>query len=191
MNRRHHPVIRVLHWAVALMVLAALIMSTFVMSRMPDSDPEKLTASMRHMAVGLLICVGTLARLFYRRRTKRLPALSSGMAWADVLAAIVHRSLDILVLTMVVSGIAMALMSGLPRILLEGGAFPGEITGLSAFTIHATVAMVLAGVLALHIGGALFHQFILRDGLIGRMGFALPALRQRVGARLRRAVRMG
>jgi len=179
-SNRHHPVIRVLHWAVAFMVVAALAMSTFVMAKIPDQDPEKLAASLRHMSVGLLICLATLARLIYRRKTKRLPALSSGMAWADVLAAIVHRSLDVLVLSMVVSGIAMALMSGLPLIALHGGAFPAAINHMSAHTIHVVVANVLAGILVLHIGGALFHQFILRDGLLSRMMFDPRILLQRI-----------
>lgn len=179
-SSRHHPVIRVLHWAVAFMVVAALAMSTFVMAKIPDQDPEKLAASLRHMSVGLLICLATLARLFFRRRTKRLPALSSGMAWADVLAAIVHRSLDVLVLTMVVSGIVMAVMSGLPLIAIEGGAFPAALSSMTAHTIHVVVASVLAGILVLHIGGALFHQFILRDGLLSRMMFNPRAIVQRI-----------
>lgn len=170
-SSRHHPVIRVLHWAVAFMVVAALAMSTFVMARIPDQDPEKLAASLRHMSVGLLICLATLARLFFRRKTKRLPVLSSGMAWADALAAIVHRSLDVLVLTMVVSGIVMAIMSRLPWIAVQGGAFPAGLNDMTAHTIHVVVANVLAGILVLHAGGALFHQFILRDGLLSRMSF--------------------
>jgi cytochrome b561 len=170
-SNRHHPVIRVLHWAVALMVIAALAMSTFVMAKIPDQDPEKLAASLRHMSVGLLICLGTLARLFWRRRTRRLSALSSGMVWADRLAAVVHRSLDVLVLSMVVSGGLMAALSGLPRIALEGGAFPAALGSMTAHTVHVVVAAVLAAVLMLHIGGALFHQFILRDGLLSRMLF--------------------
>lgn len=190
-SHRHHPAIRVLHWAVAFMVIAALAMSTFVMAKIPDADPEKVAASMRHMSVGLLICIATLARLYWRRRTRRLPVLSSGMRWADVLAGLVHRSLDILVLAMIVSGIAMALISGLPLIALQGGSFPAELNTMSAHTVHVVVASVLAGVLVLHIGGALFHQFILRDGLLSRMLFdPLPALRRiaRAGmeARLRK-----
>ncbi|PLK50663.1 cytochrome b [Uliginosibacterium sp. TH139] len=176
---RHHLVIRVLHWAVALMVTAALVMSTFIMSQIPDDDPEKMASALRHMSVGVLICGGTLLRLFWRRRSKRLPGLSSGMGWADVLAGIVHRGLDLLVLTMIVSGAAMALQTGLPLMALRGEAFPAEIVSLFAFTVHVVGACVLSGALVLHIGGALFHQFILKDGLLSRMGFDLPQPQRR------------
>lgn len=176
---RHHFLIRVLHWAVAIMIIAALVMSTFIMSQIPDHDPEKMASALRHMSVGLLICVGTLARLFWRRRSKRLPGLSSGMGWADKLAGIVHRSLDLLVLTMIISGVAMALQTGLPLMALRGAAFPTEIVSLYAFTVHVVGACVLSGALFLHIGGALYHQFILKDGLLSRMGFDLPLPQRR------------
>lgn len=173
---RHSLAIRVLHWAVAFMVIAALVMSTFIMARIPDDDPEKMASALRHMSVGLLICLGTLARLFWRRRSKRLPALSSGMGWADVLAGIVHRGLDLLVLTMILSGAAMALQTGLPLLALRGEPFPSGLTTLYAFTVHRLGAWVLGGALLLHVGGALYHQFILKDGLLSRMGFDLPRL---------------
>lgn len=176
---RHPLPIRVLHWAVAVMVIAALVMSTFIMSRIPDDDPEKMASALRHMSVGLLICVGSLVRLVWRRRTRRLPSLSSGMPWADVLAGIVHRGLDVLVLTMIISGIAMAIQLGLPSMALRGEAFPPQIVSLFAFTVHVVGACVLSGALLLHIGGALYHQFILRDGLLSRMGFDLLLLERR------------
>ncbi|KAF7598273.1 MAG: cytochrome B [Candidatus Dactylopiibacterium carminicum] len=176
---RHHLAIRVLHWAVAVMVIAALAMSTFIMSQIPDEDPEKMASALRHMSVGLLICIGTLVRLFWRRRVKRLPSLSSGMPWADVLAGIVHRGLDVLVLTMIISGIAMAVQLRLPLMALRGEPFPSEIVSLFAFTVHVVGAFVLTGALLMHIGGALYHQFILKDGLLSRMGFDLPLNRPR------------
>jgi cytochrome b561 len=168
---RHHSSIRVLHWAVAGMVIAALVMSTFVMSKIPDSDPEKMAAALRHMAVGLLICAASVVRLFVRRKVTRPPSLSSGMAWADWLAGVVHRVLDVLVWVMIASGVAMAVISKLPILALTGGAFPSELNTMLAHTVHVAGATAIAGILVMHIGGALFHQFILRDGLITRMAF--------------------
>jgi cytochrome b561 len=46
--------------------------------------------------------------------------------------------------------------------------------------LHVFVARLLAAVLALHVAGAFYHQFILRDGLISRM--SLRAIRQLDGA---------
>jgi cytochrome b561 len=39
------------------------------------------------------------------------------------------------------------------------------------FQAHFWLAMLLTGFIVLHIGAALFHQFVQRDGLLRRMGF--------------------
>jgi cytochrome b561 len=37
--------------------------------------------------------------------------------------------------------------------------------------VHGIVAKLLMLAIALHIGAALYHQFVRRDGLLSRMGF--------------------
>lgn len=169
----HHPAIRLLHWLIAALVLAALLMSIFVMPRIADSDPEKLTALFRHMSTGGLIAVFAVLRLFFRRQTRRPPGLPSGMAWADRLAATMHPLLDALVLLMVCSGIGMAVVSGLPAIVFGGhGSLPARLDTLPLHSLHAFGARMLLAAIALHLGGALFHHFILKDRLLSRMGFS-------------------
>lgn len=85
-------------------------MSTLVMPGIRNDSPEKIDALRRHMSVGTLVFPLTLARLFVRRRTLRPDFLSSGMIWADWLARSVHRVFDLLILTMIGSGIGMALL---------------------------------------------------------------------------------
>lgn len=170
--QRYHPTICVLHWLLAAMIMAALIMSTFVMASIPDTDPAKISAILRHMSVGVLILVCTGLRLFTRKKTGRPATLPSGMPWADWLAGIVHRLLDMLVLVMIGSGIGMAIFSNLPKAILEGKSeLLANLDSLPWHTLHVAAARVLFGVLLLHVGGALYHQFILRDGLVTRMWF--------------------
>lgn len=165
--QRYHPAICVLHWLLAAMIMAALIMSTFVMASIPDTDPAKISAILRHMSVGVLILVCTGLRLFTRKKTGRPASLPSGMPWADWLAGVVHRLLDVLVLVMIGSGIGMAVLSGLPAIVWNGqGHLPADLPLLA---LHGFVAKLLFGVLVLHAGGALYHQLILKDGLLSRM----------------------
>ena len=171
---RHPPVIRILHWLVAAMIIAALVMSTFVMSKIPNADPEKMSALIRHMTVGMLILLLTSVRFFVRRKGKRLISLPSGMVWADCLASVVHRSLNVLVIVMVGSGMAVALLSGVPDIVWSGQVqMLGNYEELALFKLHKITALILFAVLALHAGGALYHQFLLRDGLMSRMWFSL------------------
>lgn len=162
--------IRALHWLVAGLIIAALIMSTLVMPSIRNDSPEKIDALRRHMSVGTLVFLLTLARLFVRRRTLRPDFLSSGMIWADWLARSVHRVLDLLILTMIGSGIGMALLGGLlPIIFGVNSVLPMNLETLPLHSLHRGIGFSLFGLLALHIGGALYHQLILRDGLIGRM----------------------
>ena len=174
-RKRHHPLIRVLHWLIASLIIAALVMSALVMSGIPDDSPEKIDALRRHMSAGGLAFVLTLLRFVMRRNAKRPSVLSSGIAWADWLTRAVHRLFDVLILVMIASGVGMALLADLPRVVFLGyGRLPADLNDLPLFAVHRYTAMALFALLVLHVGGALYHQFILRDGLLSRMGFSLP-----------------
>ena len=107
-RKRHHPLIRVLHWLVASLIIAALTMSALVMPLIPADSPELVDSLRRHMSAGLLVLVLTLLRFVMRRSAKKPPVLSSGMAWADWLARATHRVFDVLILLMIASGVGMA-----------------------------------------------------------------------------------
>ena len=174
-RKRHHPLIRVLHWLVAGLIIAALTMSALVMPHIPVDSPEMIAALRRHMSAGLLVCVLTLLRLVMRRNAKKPPALSSGMFWADWLARATHRAFDVLILTMIASGIGMAISGDLFPVVFEGiGHLPTNLDALPLHAIHRYTAITLFAFLVLHIGGALFHQLILRDHLLSRMAFGWP-----------------
>lgn len=172
---RHAPAVRALHWLLAGLIIAALVMSAFVMPGIRDDSPEKVDALRRHMAVGVFVLVLTFARLSVRRRVTRPASLSSGMIWADWLARLVHRIFDLLVLAMVASGISMAFLGGVfPAVFGLSAKLPASLDSLPLLAWHRGIGITLFVLLALHVGGALYHQLILRDGLIGRMmaGFA-------------------
>ena len=179
--RRHPRALRVLHWLIAALIIAALIFGTFIMARLPNSDPAKPFALLKHMLAGIAILGLSVARMIVRAKAPRLAPMSSGMAWADRIVPLVHRVFDALVLLMVGSGVVMALASGLPETVFLGrGALPERIDPVALHALHVFVARLLAAVLALHVAGAFYHQFILRDGLISRM--SLRAIRQLDGA---------
>ena len=171
-RKRHHPLIRILHWLIAFLIIAALMMSALVMPHIPSDSPEMIASLRRHMSTGLLVFFLTLLRFIMRRNSKRPPALSSGMVWADRLARMAHRLFDVMVLTMIASGIGMAWRGGLFPVVFNGiGHLPADLDALPWHTIHRYAAIVLFLLLLLHLGGALFHQVILRDRLLSRMGF--------------------
>ena len=174
---RHHPALRVLHWAIAALIIAALVLGTFVMARLPNSDPGKVFLLLKHMLAGALVLALTLLRWFIRPRTARPAPAPSGIDWADrLLMPLVHRIFDALIVLMIISGVTMALASGLPQIVFAGhGSLPESFDALPLHTLHVLVARVLAAFIALHVAGAFYHQFVLRDGLLSRMSLSLRA----------------
>lgn len=167
---RYSPLLRGLHWAIAAMIIAALAMSAFVMSHESYGSHQRAVSLLRHVSTGALVFLASLIRVFVRRG--RPSPLSSGMAWADSLATFTHRLLEVLVFVMVASGIGIVIQADLAPVLLSAHAtLPASLPLLPLRTLHVATACLLATALALHLCGALYHQFWLGDGLISRMGF--------------------
>jgi len=170
--KRYHPVLVVLHWLIAALVLLGLVMGTFGLSTLPNSAPEKIGALQGHMIAGGTVLFLTLLRLVVRRVTAHPPAASTGVALADRLAPLAHGALYLAVLAMVGSGVAMSIGAGLPAIVFGGqGSLPADFSHLAARSVHGVAAQVLIALVALHIAAALYHHLVRRDGLLSRMGF--------------------
>ena len=175
---RYHPLLVTLHWLLALLVTAALALGALVMVKIPNSDPMKIEALREHMMGGALIVTLMLTRLFVRTRTQHPRPASAGNPILDRLAWISHRLFYVAVLGMAGSGIFMALQTGLPSIVFGGdGVLPADFWVFPVRTVHYLISRLLVALIALHVAGALYHTFLLKDGLLRRMGFG-----KRVGA---------
>jgi cytochrome b561 len=80
-----------------------------------------------------------------------------------------HVALYLIVLLLAASGIATLVLSGAMPAIIAGTALPDFDTVLPR-AVHGLASKLLLVVLALHIGAALYHQFIRRDHLLARMG---------------------
>ena len=168
---RYHPILVVLHWILAFLIIAALGLGAVVMVKIPNTDPMKYEALRSHMLGGLAIVVLMLVRLIVRSRTQHPAAASTGSPGLDRLAKISHRVLYIAVFGMGVSGLIMALQTDLPHILFVGGNLPADFWIYPVRSIHYVFSRLLMLSIALHIAGAIYHTAILRDGLLKRMFF--------------------
>jgi cytochrome b561 len=169
---RYHPALVALHWALALLIIAALTLGAAVMAKMPNSDPMKIEALRSHMAGGVLILLLMLVRLVVRQTTTHPDRASTGSPTLDRLAWASHRMFYVAVVGMAGSGIVMALQTGLPSVVFgDGGALPTDFWAFPVRSVHYLVSRLLMGLIALHVAGALYHTLILRDGLLRRMLF--------------------
>lgn len=170
---RYHPALVALHWLLALMLVVALGMGTFFLKELPNASPDKVGALRGHMIVGLAIGSLMLVRLVTRMRTTLPAPATAGHALLDMLSRGVHIGLYLAVFAMAASGAAMALQAGLPDIVFfgNGAPLPGSFAHLLPRAVHGWMAKLIAALVALHVIGALFHQFRLKDRLMARMWF--------------------
>lgn len=159
-----------IHWISAVMI-AGLLISGVRASGM--ADPVAKAAVLRiHAPVGMAILALTLVRLGWWRVADRKPRDPAGLPRLQIVAAkAVHGLLYVAVLGLALSGIAMLVLSGAGDILF--GTAPGPLPDFWDFAPrygHAAMAWLMGALLLLHVGAALYHQFILRDRLFARMG---------------------
>lgn len=169
---RYQPLLVVMHWLLALMIPVALAGGALVLVRIPNTDPMKVEALGQHMAGGLLLLVLMLVRLIVRVRTTHPARASTGSSALDRTAWLSHRLFYVLILGQAGSGLLLALQAGLPSIVFGGqGALPADFWVFPVRSVHYVISRLLMMLIALHVAAALYHTFILRDGLLRRMWF--------------------
>ena len=167
---RYQPVLVALHWLLALMIIGLLCLGFFVLAKMPNSDPHKLDILVWHMTGGMFVLVLMIPRLIIRIWSARPAAAATGSPLLDRLAPIAHGALYVIVFLMIVTGWTTGwLISGVFQ--PNGPPLPDTFRVFPTFRAHAILAVLLAILIAGHIAAALYHQFVLKDGLLRRMWF--------------------
>jgi len=176
---RHHPALVVLHWLLAALLLLALAMGTFVLKEMPNAWPDKIGAVRGHMVVGIGIGAVMFVRLLVRWRSHSPAAALTGSKVLDRLGKVAHIGLYLLVFAMAASGMAIALQAGLPEIVFggNGAPLPESFAAYPARLVHGAVATLLLIQIGVHVAGAFYHQFVLKDRLLSRMAFGKRQVR--------------
>lgn len=165
-------VAKTFHW-----VMAGLIGAMFVLGTMAATwhmSPTKLRLFVWHKSTGILVLVLVVARIAWRLSGVR-PALPEAMSRLERrLAGLVHLLLYGLMVAIPISGWVINSAANLP--LKVYGLFrlpnlvgPSKAVQVMAETAHLTLIVVLALLLALHIGAALRHQYWLGDDTLRRM----------------------
>lgn len=172
MNRLDfNPVLRVVHWLMAAMVLAMLFIGVGMVSTAGPLYPVLLAL---HRPVGIAILLLVLIRLPLRLATGA-PALPSDMSPLEkVIAKGSHVLLYASMVAMPLIGWAM----------LSAGGYPVQVT--KAFTLpailphdlrlyallrgaHTMVAILFFALILAHLSAALMHGLIRRDGVLRSM----------------------
>ena len=169
---RYGTVAVTLHWLSALSIFALLGLG-FRASALTGS-PDKTLILTAHVTLGSVVLILTLFRIIWWAFADQKPKpLSDDPAWQQISGKAVHILFYVVILGMCASGIGMVALSGAGAIL-----FGGQTSPLPNFwdylprTPHGLGARFMLVLMALHIGAALYHHFIRKDGLIWRMWFS-------------------
>ena len=163
---------RILHWLTAVLVLTmipiGIVMSNFDLG----SNGDRLFDL--HRSMGAVLLPIMLVRLVYRW-TNPPPRLPDDLPAIQQLAAhLTHWGLYILLIAQPFIGwvatsayrapIVVFGLFELPPIWPVDQAFSGR-----AFALHRWIGFALAGLIAMHVGAALFHHLVRKDRILMRM----------------------
>lgn len=171
--KRYHPALVSLHWLLTVLIVVALLMGSNILSQIPNDNPEKLFALKLHMISGFIILTLMIVRVIVRKVTEKPPHADTGNAILNKAGIVAHYLLYLLVFGMVGSGMATAIIAGLPDIVFNnsGVALPEDFSHILPRLFHGVIAKVLFAMILLHLLATLYHQFVRKDGLLSRMWF--------------------
>ncbi len=160
----------IVHW----LTLALLIAAWFLGDSLADAtDDSKATLAgyITHIAAGAAILLLTVTRLLFRSQDGTPPAM--GLTAMDKVARGIHHALYTALFVLPVSGVLTLATSDAGKALLAGDAnlLPKKdgYEHVFAHGMHEQLVTVLIVLVAVHLLGAIKHQFITKDDLMSRM----------------------
>jgi cytochrome b561 len=157
--KRYHPLMVILHW-----LTFVLILSAGFLSESRGSSPISI-----HMILGSLLLVTMIARLVVRLTVKRPVWANTGNPFLNKLGELVHIGLYFFAFYILALGGIIASQRNLIGYVFGSGSVERVNASLRMF--HQLGWMAVIGLLLLHVGGAVYHQFIIKDNLLKRMWF--------------------
>ncbi|WP_286829694.1 MULTISPECIES: cytochrome b [Kordiimonas] len=161
-----------LHWLVALLMVGMSVVG-FIFADMPRGD-EKTELLTLHASFGLLLLAFMVVRLGVRMKGVRPRPLDPSATRLNALAHTVHRVLYLVIFLVIAAGMLTLMTVGWDVPFFGLFAVPTPFERDMALhhlfeEIHIYGWWVLAGLVALHLIGAMYHAFVLKDGTLRRM----------------------
>jgi cytochrome b561 len=170
---RYNGVARLLHWAMAVLVILMMVMGWWMSGL--EEGPVRSQSIRLHKSLGLCLWVLVLVRLYWRQRHPPPPLPASVAAFEVSVSGWVHQLLYGLLVLQPTLGYLSASFSGYPMrwfgLTLPGWGWKDPALNSLFSLLHEATGFVMAGLILLHAGASLWHGLILRDGVLSRMGF--------------------
>ncbi len=164
----------VLHWLAGALILF-LLAEGWAMAHAGFNAATTFDLYQLHKSFGFVVLALTAARLG-GRAAFTAPAAAPFALWEQRLAAFVQASLYVLTLAAILAGWLLVSTSPLPiptrffnLFVIPNIAGPNGALFARATLAHELLAYAIAGLVALHVAGALKHHWIDRDDALTRM----------------------
>ena len=161
-----------LHWLMAWLIIALYFVG-LGMGSLPVG-PERIQVVTWHKWLGVCVALLWFIRVAVRVTHTPPPLPAGSPAWQNTAAHAVHTLLYVLMIAIPVSGWLMSSAKGfnttffgwfdLPNLVEKDKALASNLKEL-----HSFLANLLMGLVVVHIGAALKHQFVDKDRLLERM----------------------
>jgi cytochrome b561 len=181
-RQRFNPLQRLLHWVIAVCILAMLFIGVGMVSTV---TPKFLPLIAIHKSLGMAILVLALIRLAVRLRYGA-PALPADLPEPMKLAAYVsHYALYALMIGMPLLGWAMLSAAAYPVVAFGGRYLPAILPQSDSlhtwlWDAHFYLAFAFFALVLLHVAAALFHALVRRDGVFQTMASVSVSTRDEV-----------
>ena len=162
---------RVLHWAMAVLILAMLFIGVGMVATVSGKHQWLLAI---HKPLGIAILLLAIVRLVVRLRNPPPPLPGDLPALQKLAAHLSHWLLYALMIAMPLIGWAMLSAGGYPVMLSHSLRLPAILPENALIfawlrTTHGVLAYLLFLTFLAHMGAALYHGLIRRDGVLRSM----------------------
>lgn len=177
MPPRFPVALRLLHWSMAALILAMLFIGIAMTS---TADPAYALLLSLHRPIGIAILILALLRLAIRLATSAPPLPADLPSVQKRIAKASHFLLYMAMLGMPLIGWAMLSAGGYPVRLTDTVSLPPILPrNLALFGIlrlaHGAVALAFFALILGHLGAALFHALVRRDGVFHALSLGRSA----------------
>jgi cytochrome b561 len=173
-NKADHypPSSKLFHWAVAICVLTIIPVAIIMVNI--EEGPTQDFLFQFHKSLGVLILILMTLRLINRLIVGAPMADPEIEPWQRSVSSIVHTSLYVLLFAMSILGYVAHSVYGAPTPFFGLFEIPpvfskNEELSEQLFTVHQVLGLLVAALVLMHIGGALYHRFIRGDHVLQRM----------------------
>jgi cytochrome b561 len=169
---RYGVVAQIFHWATAILVLVAFIYGPGGSEQRVYSPAGDFDRQL-HETLGLCVLALVVLRLLWRMLDTR-PEPPEVSRWMGIAAKAVQWTLYLLLFALPFTSITGAWLEGHPLTLLAGVKIPPLLglahdTGATLAQIHTWLGDAILWLAGFHALAALYHHFVLKDGVLGSM----------------------